>query len=315
MTETEPIEPSECKAIAPSFTSERIPSVLENKCLVSHTGRDGFGHQLLGKLSWIIFAEIHKTKFIYVHIPFATYEHSNVSTLLTDEFINFEGLFPTERDFEQRGHVLKRKMMETNDELKLLNGTCDNRTLYWSDGTYNTIFKTAANYDRVRAIIEHSPIFHRIRRAYHSSPKPPLEFFCSNRPNVVIHVRGGDAQWRPGAFTKGRSALAFYTKGVDFYNEYFLARDGLLPFYVIESDIPTTPIIHDLLETFKGNIVLSSADENNFFGSFHRMVMADGFILVSSSFSAAVALYRKPDVPMVGPPNGPLKLMKMWTIL
>ena len=66
-----------------------------NECLVSTRSKDGFGHQLEGKLSCLMVSYIHP-RFTYIYLPFETMEHSAPGFVSEAEsFLNLSLMLPT----------------------------------------------------------------------------------------------------------------------------------------------------------------------------------------------------------------------------
>jgi hypothetical protein len=257
----------------------------EPRCLISQTGADGFGHQLLGKLSFGLFQEMGSTA-TYVHVPMYHFDHVVLDPAHVDQFLNMKAVFPEASDFPIKKRVNVNHLMP-GFFYPLLKGTahCDPDTLYMADNTWDVTFKDHNYRGLVDGIVRYSKTFRALREAYHSTPKPDLNFKIG-RPNIVMHIRRGDALAR--SFPE-----AFYNKALDFYANYF----GEVPYLIIATDDPGWTYTQDLLASLGENATLASP---HILGAFHQMVMADGLIVAESSFSTAAVFYRNLTNPIVG---------------
>jgi hypothetical protein len=270
-------------------------------CFVAQGGfvTDGLGHQLHGRLSWIVAQELFKEKLVYVHLPLAMLEHSKLSVNMVEQFFNMRSLFPNRSQVENE---LGKEMRIRNDweerfaflDAVKTNG-CDAAELWILDNAWETIWSNQYIRD-VETIIQRSPIFHKLRSAYWSSPKPPLGFM-ENRPNVVIHIRRGDASDRLP------NAGQYYLEAAQYYQDYFEAVSSLAkPYFTVETDDKSWPQLFELKKKVGGDhFRVGNDDEMDVLSAFHRMVAADGFVAAYSSLSNAAVFYRKFDVPIVAP--------------
>ena len=273
--------------VAPTFRTRLSDDWKNRTCFIAQMGSDGFGHQTEGKLTMIILAEMLKPNFKYVHIPYEKFEHTNVSGAEAEQFVGFGKIFAN----ESAAGVIKRKPIESVphfvENVKLGNYMCDPQTVYWGDWAFYYIYNEQFNRE-VDNIIQRSATFHKIREAYLASPKLPLGF-VHDRPNVVLHIRRGDAVRRsyPGKY---------FIKGMEFYETYFAELGRPRPYFIVETDDPNWRSLKKLKSRF--NVTISE-NISDFRPAFHRMVMADGFIISSSSLSRAAAMLRDFRYPIV----------------
>ena len=160
------------------------------ECLVTAVGKDGFGHQLEGKMSCII-ADLLHPRISYIHIPFHRMEHVKNSVdfeLKAEKFANLAwgSHNITDLDFDYRTITMTNPTWIHGVVLKK-NG-CKVDVLYVLDNCWDTIYRSplVRHIDRGR---------HSLREKYFSSPKPETGFNTS-RKNVVVHIRRGDAESR-----------------------------------------------------------------------------------------------------------------------
>ena len=158
------------------------------ECMITAYGRDGFGHQLEGKMSCII-ADLLHPRISYLHVPFHAMEHSD-----SEEFLlkaeNFANLAwgshnITDLDIEFRTIVIDASWIHDVVSKK---SECKVDVLYVVDNCWDSIYRSpmVRHIDKGR---------HSLREKYFSSPKPETGFNTS-RKNVVVHIRRGDAGGR-----------------------------------------------------------------------------------------------------------------------
>jgi hypothetical protein len=166
---------------------------------------------------------------------------------------------------------------------------------------------------------EEMDVLEIVRNRYFLSAKPEIGL-DESRKNVVVHIRRGDSEGRIGDNTVQED---YFSRAISLFNSSFpsnplstisISPDDLkntteewnaqLPLFWIETDDVEWVFLKKLKEKFGDQIRLptdktTNADEQdaspvNFLVSFHRLVMADGLIISSSSFShAAVFLNQK----------------------
>jgi len=241
-------------------------------CLISQYGVDGFGHQLEGKLSCMIAAEINPN-FTYIHRPFKSMEHGthsgeaerfsgNGTGFIRHEELNFNFTF---QEKTPPVFILQAAVNQSKDI------RCNDTTIYTTDNCWEYIYVPPAVFQ-----LENLTIRNKLRYMYYSTPKPNTGFDPSKK-NIAVHVR-----FR----AKDRLlSLQYYKRGFSFYRDMY--HD---PVFWILADDPNWHG-HEALKASmpKGHVHVPSKD-SSLFTDFHRMVAADGLIMSHSSLSSAAAL-------------------------
>ena len=57
------------------------------RCLITQRGRDGFGHQLEGKVSCVVAEHLAPQRLAYVHTRFYTFEHAVINLTLAEQLV------------------------------------------------------------------------------------------------------------------------------------------------------------------------------------------------------------------------------------
>jgi hypothetical protein len=120
----------------------------------------------------------------------------------------------------------------------------------------------------------------QVRKLYFATPKPETGFEKKGnrgRPNVVIHVRRGDAGGRI-------LPEIYYERAIKFYREALPN-----PLFWFESDEPNWSFFVKMREQSPLDFRMPNASESHL-TVFHRMVMADGLVCSYSGFSLAPAM-------------------------
>jgi len=252
--------------------------------------------------SIIVLAEILKEQgLLYVHFGIQGSPHTRESPATYNKLLNIDKLFVRYDDlvkFTNRSiplqpvdlHRLVRAVKENNTSL------CHDGVIYTADNAWSLVYEPNAYLADYRFFISHSPIMHKMRKAFYASPIQPQLDFVPGRRNVVIHIRRGDA------VNDGKGLdVNYFVKAAQYYMNYFRAMgDREPPLFMIETDDPKWPEI-DILKAQVGaaNFVIGRDYGDGISTAFSRMVKADGLVTSYSSFSRAAAQFRDLRVPIV----------------
>ena len=253
--------------------AERVPRPAA-PCLISQVGTDGFGHQYEGKLSCIILAQISPL-FALLHTKFYKFEHVLLDPVVTEKFTNVGQGILREEDLEGGPYIRRwiggsQLLEEFTVKISSKQFQCEQNVIYEIDNCWSLVYKNLSFINE----INHPSVTPNIRTRYMSTPKPNTSFF-SHRRNVVVHIRRGD-----GII----SDVDYFNRAIEYYNASLKTRHGVPPFFWIESDEPNWPPILNWTTTYPFQFIYPHAD---LFTTFHRMVLADGFIMSDSSLSHA----------------------------
>jgi hypothetical protein len=311
ITVGEPIDMSQIP-LPPSSSSSHVSRVVlpraqlppVGQCLVSQVGTDGFGHQLEGKFSFILFAELHQDKMAFVYLPFTTVDHSDLHGDVINDFVALHKVLPTLADLEkQRGRQMKiQQMQDYSFADQIIKGTfkCEADTIYHSDNLWAYVYSDFFREKLNALLVSGSPTLTRIRTAFAHAPNKPSLNFKPHRPNVVIHMRRGDAVERG-------TPNIYFNKGIEFYQHYFKQVAGWVepPFFTIETDDRNWDYIGTLIQTYGADNIALGTDDQQFMSAFNRMVTADGLVTAKSGFSRSAVWMRFPSsVPIVAESSG-----------
>jgi len=242
----------------------------QETCYITQAGGDGFGHQTEGKLS-CIYVSMISASFHYVHTPFYTFDHMNMDAKVVENFANIGEGFENVQDLVANQNYT----VEVHDWSAFFQGfECQAGRIYAVDNCWPIAYKPP--------IVGHlGDIGHiqKMRKRYLATQKPETGFEKENggRPNVVIHVRRGDAGDRIQHET-------FYDNAITYYRNVLPN-----PLFWFESDEPTWPYLLKKHEEWPLDFRLPNTSETHLV-AFHRMVMADGLVCSYSGFSLAPAL-------------------------
>jgi hypothetical protein len=151
-------------------------------CSVAARSYDGFGHQLEGKCSCFLAAELYD-HYHYVHIPFQTLAHIPHFTEAAQDFV----VFRNSKDYDNKE---SNYLIEDHDPMILsdvLNGrkVCNSSVLHVVSNCWNILYKPPAVY-RMESMKN------MLHDMYLSSTKPNTGF-SSSVYNIAVHFRRGDA--------------------------------------------------------------------------------------------------------------------------
>lgn len=270
-------------------TDARLKAIRGKRCAIGQTSRDGLGHQLDGRFNLMLLEMLYPETFVYVHLPFAGFEHSaelNVSDV--DAFFGFRNAFPTLDDVNRVwGNVALTPKLRVGEldnlrrKLKSNATACSEDVVYQFDGVPMKTLYTLRNVEKASFNIWESATFKSIRKAYHSTVKPETGFSL-NRPNIVVHIRRGDAE------LERQARFEYLLKAMRYYSKFFGQRR---PLFFIETDTPKWQKIVNLKKEFDyENIYLDEEANNDVRRSLHRMVQADGIVMSHSSLSFVAAM-------------------------
>jgi len=250
------------------------------ECLLTQHGKDGFGHQLEGKMSCRLLGVL-APRFAYLHTPFVQFEHGHLDSKVVEEFTNAGA------DLLQWAHLKdskKYKIESLNDKALaawwkriLSGGKCESDVIYSLDNCWDVLYRPP--YVTMMGNATQIDLF---RSSYLSTPKPATGFE-SGKINIVVHIRRFDGY---------DDSASYFERGIKYLNDTHTSSSSSLPIFWIESDDPSWPFIVDLKKNHPTQVREPSASDS-IFVSFHRFVMADGFIMSHSSLSFAASYFRK----------------------
>jgi hypothetical protein len=273
------------------ITVEEFEAARRGRCLITQQGKDGFGHQLRGRLSMMIGAEMEKDLVLYVHTPFTKFEHMRFrdAGMRAEAFMNYSGLFLSFNDYQRLfpGYRMEWRYYQDVGRIarKIRSGqiNCNApNVIYGGDNTWGYIYSTERR-QALLDIMERSPLLSAIRERYFSSPKPSLDS-RPGRTTVVMHIRRGDATKR---FSLSED---YYNRSLVFFEQYFANKDPI--YLVIVTDDPKWDYVKRLVQQRGAQDVSVPTDGEDAMIVFHRMVMADGLICSPSSLDQAAVFFR-----------------------
>eukprot|EP01041_Mallomonas_annulata_P000478 gene478-891_t len=309
------------------------------ECLITQYSSDGFGHQVEGKLSCLLADYMHPT-LRYVHVPFDQMQHTPELIDAAESFMNIGYGCQNEKDIQLhinknitnsnynhnyksnsdivKGKEYTRLAVNTSWIVYMAQQTvtCSPHILYAMDNCWELVYRRpyASDIDKYRTYL---------RERYFLGAKPDTGF-DSNRKNVVVHIRRGDARARYMPLEYYKAGMAYYKSIFDAPVFWILSDDPKWPGHkkLKQSESKPKPSKPNLNSTVLSSSLNISGDRNiikieqrqhglrteslpvslpvveihlprigdSLFTSFHRMVMADGLIMSRSSLSAAAAL-------------------------
>eukprot|EP01041_Mallomonas_annulata_P010310 gene10310-21512_t len=264
--------------------------VSNSDCLITQEGKDGLGHQLEGKLSCLLLADL-LPKLKYYHTPFKQFEHISVTPHVVEQFFNLGHGTPVNSG--QSARCIKGK--DADHFLNNINRgieRCTNEQGVQSvDNCWDVVYKQP----HASKIID-SNARKKMHQNYLLTSKPSTGF-PSDRKNVFVHIRRGDSLNRALPFVYIKTAMEYLN--VSLSN----------PIFWIDSDSPHWQGILELKWLYPNQVKLIFELDTNLKSStsildtFHRMVMADSIIMSYSSLSISAALYSQSSYLHIAPPK------------
>jgi len=265
--------------------------VTSSVCSVTQNGSDGFGHQLEGKLSVMLLAELFPERFEYIHVPFKGFQHITLTGEYVEQYMGFKDLFlepHPDWDYEYPS-TLKPYIVNYSEP-------CDPYVIYSVDNAWVATLYNLTLKPRINNILMNSTLFQGLRHAYFNDfvkrSNPVNTKFRSGTKNVVVHIRRGDGMWR--AMT-----TEYYDAAIDYYETLY----GNSTYFLIESDDIEWDYIQKTLPERLGPENVHIGNENSVLLTFHRMMLADGLVASDSSLDRAAIMYRSNQNPVVVPDN------------
>eukprot|EP01041_Mallomonas_annulata_P004520 gene4520-8977_t len=238
-------------------------------CLISQFGKDGFGHQLEGKLSCII-TDWFSKRMSYVHIPFGSMEHGTIG-----EYAEiFSGLgsgsvMAKDLPFPYSIETVSPEWIANVNKNELIK--CNKSVIYTPDNCWELIY-----YPPI--VSQLNGVKSKLQEKYLSTPKPDINFKLDTI-NIAIHIRSRERD--------RRFSVDFYKRAIKFYSEMY---SGKSPIFWISADDPNWHGVKELRHSIPTAQQGVRGKNESLFTDFHRMVMADGLVMSHSSLSAAAAL-------------------------
>lgn len=268
---------------------------LQSNTHTQHMTHDGMGHQLEGKLNFILLSAMFPDLFAYVHTVFSTFQHTKILGPSVEEFFGFYKVFPSKEHIRKYndlkvgtcyfwGHDEDLAKWQTELESKGSEAvSCDRHCLHDFDGVFVTKFMPPG--EAYENTVRNSSVFKALREAYYSTPKPKTGFRKS-RKNVVVHMRRGDADWRKTKYEYVLNAMMAVNASFGLHQRR--------PLFFLESDEEYWTRLNDLEDVFGKDNIVRPLPENheNALLLFHKMVEADILITSQSSMSYAAAMYN-----------------------
>ena len=152
------------------------------ECAITSYGKDGFGHQVEGKLSCIIASELHP-RLEYVHIPFENFEHTPDLVDSANFFVNLGYGSASEKDFNFTREIKSQSSWIRKAAYEKFD--CKSNVLYAVDNCWDLTYQ-------LPMVLELDSIRPHLQKLYFSTPKPNTGFH-NDHFNIAIHIRRGDS--------------------------------------------------------------------------------------------------------------------------
>jgi len=152
------------------------------ECAITSYGKDGFGHQVEGKLSCIMASELHP-RLKYVHIPFESFEHTPDLLDNANAFINLGYGSASEKDCNFTREIRSQSSWTRIAAYEEFD--CKSNILYAVDNCWDLTYQ-------LPMVLELDSVRSHLQKIYFSTPKPNAGFH-NDVFNIAIHIRRGDS--------------------------------------------------------------------------------------------------------------------------
>lgn len=301
------------------FVGDGEPKI-SSVCKITQYGTNGFGHQLDGKLSFMVLGLLFPDRFAYVHQPFENFTDVKDIGKYIDHRMGFTNKIFTQIQPEWRlEHVEDMTEFVENTG----NVSCREDTVYWSDNAWGTVYHNTTLKREINGIL-YSSDFLNIVFAYHalylphetsadiwgSFPPSILKWVAEENllgvKHVVVHIHRGDAMWR--SMTE-----EYFNAGIEFYKAFFR---NYYVVYHIETDDPEWEYVAKTLPERLGrsNMEVNGPSKSGFGlrSLFRRMVVADGLIASDGPLDRVASMYRLNSNPVVAPDHPYFQVLDTW---
>jgi hypothetical protein len=284
----------EAEPLSETEVETRLNRTSRDTCLIHRCGVTGFGHQLEGQWTLMAVAEMFPERFTYFWNPFEPFPHTPMSPARVRDFFGFHKMFPSKTDYEKAWNVRFQFVRPPVPSELFLVEVLENRTrcapnhVYCIDNAWSITHQSAAHARQFHTVIRNSTLFRKLRHVYwEGKPSVPQ----TPRPQVVIHVRRGDA----ADPTKGTVRLAdvrYYEQAADYVRNLLGATN---PLFMIHTDEPQWEGISRLLKHIGGDAhVVYQKTVDSVLETFHALVSADVAILSYSNLGYSAIPFRVP---------------------
>ena len=268
----------------------------EKKCYLTQNGNDGFGHQVEGKLSCLLLS-LYSTNIIYVHTAFHRFEHVHWNDQQIDDMENFTSIgygsssvaeVMSNKSNHFKIQIFKGRALFPALKRLFFRNECDSNIIHSVDNCWDIVYREPIQH------ISNSPDMKlQLFRRYSRYPKPDTNF-SDNSLNIVMHIRGGDSGSRI-------MDVRYFSAGLEFYINYYSHINKSISVWLCSEDNIGLEYSQLLQSNYSRVEFIQSSATDSLQVIFHRMVMADGFIISPSSLSlSAILLSRAPIIAVPG---------------
>ncbi|CAE8660146.1 unnamed protein product, partial [Polarella glacialis] len=257
------------------------------RCRITARGADGLGHQMEAKLTCMAVAAA--LGFEYIHVPLHHLDHKANATEI-EEFLNLGAPYEHYSNWRGDDPILKKRDAPNVGRCKepgwirrveLGTETCkaDGKTLYWHDNCWDRFY--CYGFAESGFLYNLVPQFQRL---YFAKPKPEpnwLEGMPGNwGAKVVMHIRGGDG---------AQISTDFYIRAREDLRKLLGGAGKSPPLFRVQTDANATMLLERVPALLGPDTIFDDKYSSTVTLAFHRMVVADAFVMARSGLSMTAA--------------------------